>query len=94
MFMKKPTVHLICNAHLDPVWLWEWEEGAADRKNCHFRARRRFSTCPDGIINIAAESFYALYVNGQFIGNGPARGTYTCNFVDTYDINQYLYESG
>jgi alpha-mannosidase len=23
------TIHLICNAHLDPVWLWEWEEGAA-----------------------------------------------------------------
>jgi len=23
-------VHLICNAHLDPVWLWEWEEGAAE----------------------------------------------------------------
>jgi len=22
--------HLICNAHLDPVWLWEWEEGAAE----------------------------------------------------------------
>jgi alpha-mannosidase len=22
-------LHLICNAHLDPVWLWEWEEGAA-----------------------------------------------------------------
>jgi alpha-mannosidase len=22
-------IHLICNAHLDPVWLWEWEEGAA-----------------------------------------------------------------
>ncbi|RKY10140.1 MAG: hypothetical protein DRP65_07045 [Planctomycetota bacterium] len=20
---------MICNAHLDPVWLWEWEEGAA-----------------------------------------------------------------
>jgi alpha-mannosidase len=20
---------LVCNAHLDPVWLWEWEEGAA-----------------------------------------------------------------
>jgi len=27
--MKK-TIHLICNAHLDPVWLWEWEEGAAE----------------------------------------------------------------
>ena len=26
--MKK-TVYLISNAHLDPVWQWEWEEGAA-----------------------------------------------------------------
>lgn len=24
------TVHLICNAHLDPVWQWPWEEGAAE----------------------------------------------------------------
>jgi alpha-mannosidase len=23
-------LHLICNAHLDPVWLWPWEEGAAE----------------------------------------------------------------
>lgn len=23
------TLHLICNAHIDPVWLWDWEEGAA-----------------------------------------------------------------
>ena len=23
------TLHLICNAHLDPEWLWDWEEGAA-----------------------------------------------------------------
>ncbi|QGQ94579.1 alpha-mannosidase [Paenibacillus psychroresistens] len=22
--------HLLSNAHLDPVWLWEWEEGAAE----------------------------------------------------------------
>lgn len=27
--MKKPVLHLICNAHLDPVWQWRWEEGAA-----------------------------------------------------------------
>jgi len=25
-----PTVHLICNAHLDPVWQWRWEEGASE----------------------------------------------------------------
>lgn len=23
------SLHLVCNAHLDPVWQWEWEEGAA-----------------------------------------------------------------
>lgn len=28
--MSEPRRHLICNAHLDPVWLWEWEEGAAE----------------------------------------------------------------
>jgi alpha-mannosidase len=28
--LKQPHIHLICNAHLDPVWLWEWEEGAAE----------------------------------------------------------------
>ncbi|HVP91183.1 MAG TPA: hypothetical protein VMS75_08215, partial [Terriglobales bacterium] len=26
----KPTVHLICSAHLDPVWQWRWEEGASE----------------------------------------------------------------
>lgn len=25
--MKK--IHLVCNAHIDPVWQWEWEEGVA-----------------------------------------------------------------
>lgn len=30
MAVKKRNIHLICNAHLDPVWLWQWEEGAAE----------------------------------------------------------------
>ena len=25
--MSKLTFHLIGNAHLDPVWLWDWREG-------------------------------------------------------------------
>jgi len=28
--MKDKMLYLVCNAHLDPVWLWEWEEGAAE----------------------------------------------------------------
>ncbi len=27
--MARRRIHMICNAHLDPVWLWEWQEGAA-----------------------------------------------------------------
>jgi alpha-mannosidase len=23
-------IHLVCNSHLDPVWLWEWPEGAGE----------------------------------------------------------------
>ena len=25
-----PRVHLVCNAHLDPVWQWNWEEGLTE----------------------------------------------------------------
>jgi alpha-mannosidase len=28
--MNNRNIYLLCNAHLDPVWLWEWEEGAAE----------------------------------------------------------------
>jgi alpha-mannosidase len=28
--MSKRRIHLVCNAHLDPVWLWEWQEGAGE----------------------------------------------------------------
>jgi alpha-mannosidase len=28
--MRRPRLHLICTAHLDPVWQWRWEEGASE----------------------------------------------------------------
>ena len=34
-------LHLLCNAHLDPVWQWEWEEGAAAAIST-FRQAARF----------------------------------------------------
>lgn len=47
--MTKPTVHLICNAHLDPVWLWEWEEGAAEAIST-FRVAAEFCEAFDGFV--------------------------------------------
>ncbi len=39
--MSQKIVHLICNAHLDPVWLWEKEEGIAEALST-FRVAARF----------------------------------------------------
>ena len=46
--MKK-DLHLICNAHLDPVWQWEWEEGAAETLST-FRVAAKFCREFDGFI--------------------------------------------
>lgn len=39
--MNHTIIHLICNAHLDPVWLWEKEEGIAEVLST-FRVAVRF----------------------------------------------------
>ena len=39
--MSSKTLYLVCNAHLDPVWLWEWEEGAAEALST-FRTAAQF----------------------------------------------------
>jgi alpha-mannosidase len=28
--MSKRVIHLVCNAHLDPVWQWTWEDGLTE----------------------------------------------------------------
>ena len=30
--MTKKRIHLVCNAHLAPVWLWHWEDGLTEAK--------------------------------------------------------------
>lgn len=45
--MKK--LHLICNAHLDPVWLWQWKEGAAEAIST-FRIAADFCEKYDGFV--------------------------------------------
>ena len=42
-------LHLICNAHLDPVWLWEWQEGAAEALST-FRTAADFCEAYDGFV--------------------------------------------
>lgn len=43
------TIYLICNAHIDPVWQWEWEEGAAEALST-FRVAARLCEEFDGFV--------------------------------------------
>jgi alpha-mannosidase len=43
------TLHLICNAHIDPVWLWNWEEGLAVTLST-FRIAAEFCSKFDGFV--------------------------------------------
>lgn len=45
--MKK--LFLVCNAHLDPVWLWEWQEGATAALST-FRTAAQFCEQNDGFV--------------------------------------------
>lgn len=45
----KPKIHLLCNAHLDPVWLWQWKEGAAEAVST-FRVAVNFCKKYDGFV--------------------------------------------
>jgi hypothetical protein len=49
------------------------------------------STPASNLLHIAAESTYRLYINGREIGRGPARGTRTLNFADSYEIAPLLH---
>lgn len=47
MNKKIPTVHLIGQAHLDPVWLWPWTEGRAEAVATCYSAVNCLKCYPD-----------------------------------------------
>lgn len=44
------------------------------------------------IVNVSADNRYKLYVNGQYVGNGPARGDLMKWYYETIDLAPYLVE--
>jgi len=68
---------------------WIAPSGVETRTNCYFHARQTLmlETQPGtAILHIAAESFYQLWVNGQWLAAGPARGNRTRNFYDSIEV--------
>lgn len=54
--MKK--IHLIGNAHLDPVWLWQWQEGLAEVKATFRSALDRMNEFDDFKFTSACSAYY------------------------------------
>lgn len=54
--MKK--IHLIGNAHLDPVWLWQWQEGYAEVKATFRSALDRMKEFEDYKFTSACSIYY------------------------------------
>lgn len=74
--------------------LWIAPTAVASRRNCYFRARKRFvldAVPADAVLRIATESYYQLWLNGRPLGRGPARGTRRLNYADSYPVSAFLH---
>ncbi|MDP8207079.1 MAG: glycoside hydrolase family 38 C-terminal domain-containing protein [Candidatus Electryonea clarkiae] len=60
--MSSKTLILVCNSHIDPVWLWEWEEGLAETLST-FRTAARFCEEFDGFVFCHNEALLYEWVN-------------------------------
>ena len=54
-----PEVHLIGNAHLDPVWLWRWQEGCAEVMATFRSALDRLAQYDDFVFTCSSAAYYA-----------------------------------
>lgn len=51
-------IHLIGNAHIDPVWLWRWQQGYAEVRATFQSALDRMEEFPDYIFTSACGCYY------------------------------------
>lgn len=56
--MKDKKLHMIGNAHLDPVWLWNWQEGFQEVKATFQSALDRMNESEDFIFSCSSAAFY------------------------------------
>ncbi|MCL2421333.1 MAG: hypothetical protein FWD03_05690, partial [Defluviitaleaceae bacterium] len=56
--MKQKTLHMIGNAHIDPVWLWPWQEGYGEIKATFRSALDRMKEYDDFYFTASSSCFY------------------------------------
>ena len=56
--MQETTLHMIGNAHIDPVWLWQWQEGFQEVLASFRSALDRMEETPDFTFTASSAAFY------------------------------------
>jgi alpha-mannosidase len=62
---KEQTLHMIGNAHLDPVWLWQWQEGFQETKATFRSALDRMKEYDDFIFTNSSAANYEWIENNE-----------------------------
>ncbi len=58
-----------------------------------FREKFNLKNLPEkAVMHITADAYYRLYINGEFVANGPARGYQRSYPFDSIDVAKYLKE--
>ena len=56
--MKEKKLYMIGNAHLDPVWLWNWQEGFQEAKATFQSALDRMDETEDFRFSCSSAAFF------------------------------------
>ena len=79
--------HPLCSAE----WIWPAMETYPYNRYAHFRRDFELPDVPgDAALHITADQMYVLYVNGGYVGRGPARGYQAHWPFDMHDVAPLL----
>lgn len=57
--LQKKALHMIGNAHIDPVWLWQWQDGFQEIKATFKSALDRMDEYEEFLFTSSSAAFYA-----------------------------------
>ena len=85
------TARVSPSSHRAGVWIWC--QGEPKPYHFYLYARRRFTLARQpsrARLHVTASDRYVLYVNGVYVGRGPARSDPRRKSYDTYDVASHL----
>ena len=71
------------------VPVWKNVDNYKDKLNTHLIFRENVDNIKGCTLKIAVADWYKLYVNGEYVGSGPARSAAGYGRVDEYDLSEY-----